>query len=325
MRPHRALMTRSGNMLNDGTPPGPEPTGPRLVAVKGGARPKAAEGADNALFVDVALLPAELEHMPLDRFGAVAVIDVLRATTTIVAALENGARGVVPVATPGEAYAWRAAAEPVLLGGERGAKRIPGFDLGNSPLEYVRERVAGKLIVLTTTNGTLAFRRVLAAGPGGGQGPELIAACLRNAQAAARHLWQRAVSSDRGVLVVCAGTNGWFSAEDAYCASVLLDCLAACGPLEPGDGARAVMRLGALAAPPLAELSSSRHGQTLLRLGFAADMDYCAQISVSETVPRFNAGVLVAAGGPYDTGSPAGVPSVDGESVAGEPAPAGPA
>lgn len=259
------------------------------------------------MFADVALLPAELEHMPLDRFGAVAVIDVLRATTTIVTALENGARGVVPVAAPGEAYAWRAAVEPVILGGERGAKRIAGFDLGNSPLEYTPERIAGKLIVLTTTNGTAAFRRVLASPQGLEGAPELIAACLRNAQAAARHLWQHAENSGRGVLLVCAGTNGWFSAEDAYCAAVLLECLKSFGPVEHGDGARAALGLGSLAAGPQEELANSRHGKTLLGLGFQADVVYCAQVSVSETVPRLHAGVLVATGGPYDPGRPAGV------------------
>jgi len=246
------------------------------------------------VFVDVALLPAELDHMPLDRFAAAAVIDVLRATTTIVTAVENGARGVVPVATPGQAYAWRSAADGVLLGGERGARRIPGFDLGNSPLEYGRERVAGRLIVLTTTNGTLAFRKVLEASGPGDEPPELIAACLRNARAAAVHLWERARAAGRGVLLVCAGTRGWFSAEDAYCAAAVLKGLAACGTVALGDGARAVQRFGALAQGAREELSDTRHGRTLLELGFEADVAFCAETSVSEVVPRLVDGVLVA-------------------------------
>jgi len=250
------------------------------------------------LYVDVALLPAELEAMPLARFGAVAVIDVLRATTTMVAALENGARGVVPVATPAEAWAWRAAGGPVLLGGERGARRVPGFDLGNSPLEYRRETVAGRLIVLTTTNGTRAFRRVLGAGEAGSNSQEIIAACLRNAQAAARHLWRQAEAAGGDVLLVCAGTDGWFSAEDAYCAAMILECLREHGPLEQGDGARAAARLGAQAADPREELAGSRHGQRLLALGFHQDVEYCAALSVSQVVPRLDSGVLVAAGTP---------------------------
>ncbi|HEY8417366.1 MAG TPA: 2-phosphosulfolactate phosphatase [Limnochordales bacterium] len=263
------------------------------------------------MFVDVALVPQEVEHMPLVRFSAVAVIDVLRATTTMATALANGARGVVPVATPEEALAWRAAGAGVLLGGERGAQRIPGFDLGNSPFEYSPERVAGRLIVLTTTNGTLAFRRVLAAA--GGRPPELIAACLRNASACAWHLREHAAAAGGGVLLVCAGTNGWFSWEDAYCASVLLQCLAQLGPVEYGDGARAAARLGAGSANAREELSQSRHGRRLLDLGFHEDIAYCAQSSVCTTVPRLLAGVLVSAGGPHDPGGKAGAADGRGE------------
>src|SRR5690606_19366866 len=129
-------------------------------------------GADGGgvVKIEVAFTPAELAGIDLgDR--VVVVLDVLRATSTIVEALANGARAVSPVSTVDEAVRLAEALgrEGVLLAGERRSLRIDGFDMGNSPLEFTRERVSGKQIVLTTTNGTVAIlasataRRVLIA------------------------------------------------------------------------------------------------------------------------------------------------------------------
>src|SRR5215468_8162979 len=116
------------------------------------------------MHVHVALGPAEFIAAPLDGRAAL-VIDVLRATTSVVAACVAGCRSVIPV--PDEAAARRVVARfppgECLLAGERGGDPIPGFDLGNSPLEYTRERVAARTIILTTTNGTAAM---IAAGSG---------------------------------------------------------------------------------------------------------------------------------------------------------------
>ncbi|MBO8140561.1 MAG: 2-phosphosulfolactate phosphatase [Firmicutes bacterium] len=226
------------------------------------------------------------------EFGAVAVIDVLRATTTIVTALENGARGVVPVGSPDDARAWRAAGPDVVLGGERGARALAGFDLGNSPLEYGPERVAGKLVVMTTTNGTAAFERARSVAGGAA----VIAACLRNAQAAAQRLRQLAGAQGGGALIVCAGTDGRFSAEDAYAAAVVLEAMAREGPLELGDGAQAALRMAGTVASPRAALRATRHGRKLVQLGFETDVDFCAKVSVSDTVPTLVSGVLVREG-----------------------------
>src|SRR4029453_17098388 len=115
------------------------------------------------MHVHVALGPAEFGAARLDGRGAL-VIDVLRATTSVVAACVAGCRSVIPV--PDEAAARRAAgrfpAGDCLLAGERGGDPIPGFDLGNSPLEFTADRVSGRVIVLTTTNGT---NTMLAAAP----------------------------------------------------------------------------------------------------------------------------------------------------------------
>ena len=107
--------------------------------------------------IDVFFTPRELNRQLTGRVAA--VIDVLRATSTIVEALANGARSVYPAATMDDAVrlAQSLGRKEVLLCGERGSRKIEGFDLGNSPLEFTREAVADKVVVMTTTNGTPAL------------------------------------------------------------------------------------------------------------------------------------------------------------------------
>src|SRR4030065_2456502 len=111
--------------------------------------------------VDVQFLPVGPPFEFLSN-RAVGVIDVLRATSVIVHAISRGAMEIIPVITVDEAFrmAKNFPAGTTLLGGERGSRKIPGFDLGNSPREYVAEKVRGKRLILTTTNGTQAFHSV---------------------------------------------------------------------------------------------------------------------------------------------------------------------
>lgn len=255
------------------------------------------------MFVDVALTYREADHIDLSQFGAVAVIDVLRATTTILVALQNGATRVVPVATPQEAFAWRARSADVVLGGERGAMRIDGFDLGNSPLEYAASVVAGKTVVLTTTNGTQAFRRVQPAvldvdqpTTDAVQEPVVYAACLRNAAAVAAALEEEGRRTGRGVLLVCSGTDGRFSMEDAYGAAVILAHVERSTRVRRGDGAEVAARIGAAATDPFQELARGFHGRRLLNMGLLADVRFCAETDVSAYVPRLLSGILVLEG-----------------------------
>lgn len=245
------------------------------------------------MHVDVVLVPGELAAAPLEGKTAV-VIDVLRATTSIVTALENGAREVVPVAEVEEARrmaaAWEGGPRP-LLAGERGAKRPDGFDLGNSPLEFTREVVAGRPIILTTTNGTRALENAVAA-------EELRVACLRNAAAVAGACRQ----GGRDVVVVCAGTDGRFSFEDMACAALLAHELEKLGGgIEWGDGAQLVRQwfqsrpsLGASRDGWAGLLGSTFHGRRLLALGFEADLAFCGEPNVSAMAPVFRDGRLVA-------------------------------
>lgn len=141
--------------------------------------------------------------------GIAIIVDVLRASTTIVTALAAGAAFVKPVVEVEEARLLRnSSGESWLLGGERGGVPIPGFDLGNSPAEYCRSVVDGRGIIMTTTNGTLAIERCLAAET------VLIGSFLnRNAVAKEAVL----LASNRGIdaiHLVCAGTNGHETEED---------------------------------------------------------------------------------------------------------------
>ena len=142
----------------------------------------------------------------------VLVVDVLRTTTTIVSALANGAKAVLPAATADEALRLAANLErdSVLLAGERGMDRIEGFDLGNSPSEMVEETVRGKTIVMATTNGTGAL---VTSEPGR---PVLVGAITNFAAAAER---AKEAFAERGeIVILCSGRERTFALEDAYVA-----------------------------------------------------------------------------------------------------------
>lgn len=230
------------------------------------------------MWVDV-LPVAATAAPPLSGREGVVVIDVLRATSTIITALANGCRGLVPVGSPAAARreAARLAGERPLLGGERNGLKIKGFDLGNSPLEYRPEVVRGRTIVFCTTNGTRALLRARKAG-------RVVLAAFLNAASVAR--WLKA--EGRNWLFFCAGSKGYFSWEDFMCAGLVLTTLKALEPgLKLGDGARAALELA----------TSSRelfgiHAEYLRQLGLAADVDFCRQLNVFDLVPFYADGWL---------------------------------
>jgi 2-phosphosulfolactate phosphatase len=237
------------------------------------------------LRVHVALTPGDFAGLVLDDRAAI-VVDVLRATTTVVAACAAGCRRVVPVADRDAALATaeRYPHAEVLLAGERGGRMIAGFHLGNSPLEYVPERVAGRTIVLTTTNGTEAMLHASRAAVAA-------TAALVNVDAAA----QWALEQRRDVTVLCAGERRAFSLEDAVCAGVLVDrMLAASDALELTDAALAALRLGEHYAERLDRLRlESQWARHVARIGFAADLDACLRLATSTLVPVFEHGSIV--------------------------------
>jgi 2-phosphosulfolactate phosphatase len=234
--------------------------------------------------VDVLLGPGEWNNCDLAGRTAV-VVDVLRATTTITAALAAGAEAVVPFSDLDECRAYREKEPAVLLGGERGGVRPPGFDLGNSPLEYTPERVAGRRIAYTTTNGT----RALAACRGA---EEVLLGALVNRRAVA----QKLAAAGRDATIMCAGKRGGPNLEDTYCAGAIiyvLESLATDG-VDLSDRsriARAVFGDGDAGAV----LARCEHGRTLVGLGFGEDVEYCGRVDVLGTVGALEEGEIRAA------------------------------
>ncbi len=247
--------------------------------------------------VHVALTPADFPGLALEGRAAL-VVDVLRATTTVVAACAAGCARIVPV--PDRDAALTAAARyafgEVLLAGERGGVMIAGFHLGNSPLEYAASRVAGRTIVFTTTNGTDAMLHA-------GRAAAAATAALVNAGAAAR--W--ALEQERDLVILCAGERRAFSLEDAVCAGIVVErMLEEAGSLELTDAALAALRLGEHYAGRLDRLAlESEWARNLARQGRAADLDACLRLGTSPLVPVFEAGIIVpgpGSPGPSGTG-----------------------
>jgi 2-phosphosulfolactate phosphatase len=232
----------------------------------------------------VHLLPALLE--PGELAGGVAVvIDVLRATTTMIHALAAGASRVVPCGEIDEARQIAAGlpAGTTLLGGERGGLRIPGFDLGNSPAEYAPAIVAGKTIVMTTTNGTRALLRVREA-------RRVLVAAFANLNAVVGFL----VAETGPIHIVCAGTDGAVTLEDVLCAGCIVEGLQrAVSDLDlTDDSAALALNLSETRASHydrfLAVLRAGRGGGNLIENGLEDDISVAARWDVADLVPELS-------------------------------------
>jgi 2-phosphosulfolactate phosphatase len=235
--------------------------------------------------IDIQFLPFSPDPSTLSR-RAIVVIDVLRATSVIVHAISQGALEIIPVATVEEAFqmARNFPQGTTLLGGERGSKKIAGFDLGNSPREYVAEKVKGKRVILTTTNGTKAFHSV-------SSGKEIMAGSFFNIRATAR--W--CLDLDRDMLLFPSGDGGRFSLEDTVCGGMLIDRIIKIGgeSVSLTDAAHSAHILYRRFETNLIEVFYvSSHGRDLVAKGFEADLAFCAQIDITDIVPTFRDGVI---------------------------------
>lgn len=215
------------------------------------------------MVVDVAFTPAERLAAPV-----AIVVDVLRATSTITQALASGYRRVLCCSEIEEARALRSELPYALVGGERKAVQIEGFDLGASPREVLEARA--ETLILSTTNGT---RTILAAAE---SCDEVLLGSLLNLEAVVTAVRERG----RDVVVVCAGFQGSFALDDAYCAGRIVERL---------DATRTDSAIAAgLVAEAFPDAWSGLTARTYGPAGLDEDIRFCAQESVLDAVPRFS-------------------------------------
>jgi len=215
----------------------------------------------------------------------VIVIDVLRATTTIITPLANGCKEVIPAVEIEEVITMSKNYEKdsFLLCGERNIQPIDGFHLSNSPLEYTAERVSGKTVLLTTTNGTRAIRRAVDA-------KEVLVCSLINVDAIADHL----ASQDCDAVFICAGTDGKFSMDDVVTAGAVISKLNdSVENLELDDLAVVAMSMYQSSADDLhGLLKHSVHYKRMMEYGLADDINYCLTLNAASIVAVYKDGVI---------------------------------
>jgi 2-phosphosulfolactate phosphatase len=214
--------------------------------------------------VQVAFTPAEAAEAPLG-----IVVDVLRATSTIAQALASGYERVYCSAQVDDALALREGLGEGLLGGERSAVKIEGFDVGASPREFLGEP-REKAVIFSTTNGTRAILETAACSE------EVLLGSLLNLDAVAAEARERG----EDVVVTCAGFQGQFALDDAYCAGRIIQLLGG----EPTDSAKAAEAIARAWPDPHEALLARTYGPP----GLEEDIAFCAQVGILDVVPRLS-------------------------------------
>ena len=231
------------------------------------------------MLLDVALNPAEIALLPQRDLSTTTcvVFDILRATTSMITALEHGAAEIHPVRTIEDALALKARMPHAVLGGERHGELIAGFDVGNAPHEYVA--MAGRTIITTTTNGTIALRACEGA-------QRVLVGALLNLDALAAALL---AEKPEHVLLVCAGTFADLALEDAYAAGALIAQL---DQPRLTDAAHTALAVALRFPAPLDALRAAKNGRALAEKGRGAEVEWCARRSVFNVVGQMQSAVI---------------------------------
>jgi len=234
--------------------------------------------------LDVLFSPVQTDELFFTGKTTV-VIDVLRASSTIITALANGAKEVVPVGTIEFAVKVSGGifGGQTLLGGERNAKKIEGFALGNSPSEYTKEVVSGRTIVFYSTNGSRAIVKAK-------YSANLFVCSFNNLSALAKHL--KKLGED--IIILCSANNNFLSLEDSVCAGMLVhELIAENNMINLTDGSKSALTLfKSFGKNILKLLSETDHGVLLINNGFESDLKACAEFNSTEVIPFYSGNVL---------------------------------
>ena len=230
-----------------------------------------------ALQVDVALTPRGARRL---RSHVCILVDQLRASSTIVTLLDLGCPTVLPVAGLEEARG-TARSNGHVLAGEMGGRRPPGYDYGNSPVELSGANLHGAAVVLRTRNGTRLVQRLTNA-------PALLVGCLLNVGACAQVAVDLALAKGTSIGIACAGRDGDFALDDALAAGALVERLSRSPyvrDVQLSDAALATQRIWRGCRKPAEVLRASASGRLLQQLNMGRDVDACARLNRSVTVP----------------------------------------
>lgn len=229
----------------------------------------------------VCLSPALLPLYKVDEYITV-IVDIFRATSSICYGIENGADAIIPVAEVDECLAYRDKETHFLLAAERNGEVVAGFDFGNSPFSYTKEKVEGKTVVLTTTNGTHALHLSRSA-------KKIVIGSFLNLTSLCN--WLK--TQNENVLLVCAGWKNNFNLEDTLFSGAVVDQLKS-GDYKTDDAAIASNDLYQLAKNDLnAYLEKTSHSERLKKLGIEADIAFCLNVDITTAIPILHGQRLV--------------------------------
>ena len=231
------------------------------------------ETEDNRKKIEVCFSPY-LFPLYKEEFDIIVVIDVLRATSAICAAFQNGVKELIPVSTIEEAKEYQK--KGFLVGAERKGQIVEGFDFGNSPFSYMIPEVQDQTVVLSTTNGTKSINIAKDAG-------QVVIGALSNLDALNEWL----VLQNKNILCLCSGWQNKFNLEDTICAGAILDHLLATGNYKSGEDASIASKYLFLSAKDniLGYLKASSHRRRLKNLNLNEDIKFCLTPNTAPVIP----------------------------------------
>ena len=209
------------------------------------------------------------------------VIDMLRATSVITTALGNGANKIIPITSVEESFDVKDKLKELgieaLIGGERKAMRVDGFDMTNSPLEYTKEKVSKRDIILSTTNGTRAINLCLSS-------DRIYIGSFLNAAYLAEYLSE----INKDIVIVNSGTNGELSLDDFICSGYIVEEILKHREFELTDIAKLAKMTYENNEDVYKYISNAKHYNVLKSLNLEADMEYCCRKNMFETIPYYD-------------------------------------
>lgn len=232
--------------------------------------------------IDVCSTPALIPYYSV-RDKVIVVVDVLRASSVICTGIAQGLEAIIPVSTVQEAQNLKS--KGYLVAAERNGMTVEGFDMGNSPTEFLNKYLKDQTLALTTSNGTWALEESI-----NQANPEICIGCFVNASPLLDHL----KGQNKDILMLCAGRHGNFSMEDSLFSGYVIQALSDYFQMG-SDSALAHKTLYESQSRQLANyIKQAAHPQRLMELGQKSDLDYCLKMDQVNLVPVLKDGHLIA-------------------------------